>query len=98
MSDPPTADDAPTYDPGEGAAGRLERLAKLLRLGQAPPFALVVLSPSDVLVDLEADRAPDAQDILLALTVAVGQMQADADAWAMVTEMSEASEPQEEPP
>ena len=95
-SDTPLADDAPTYDPGEGAAERLERLARLLRSGCAPPFALVVLAPDDVLVDVETDMAPEAQTMLLALTVAVDNLQAAADEWAMITEMSEASAPEEE--
>lgn len=100
---PPAADDAPTYDPGEGAPERLERLARLLRSGCAPPYALVVLAPTDILVDLETDLAPEAQDMLLALTVAVDRMQEEADQWAMITDAeelsgaSEASDPQEDP-
>jgi hypothetical protein len=96
VSHPPNADDAPTYDPGEGAPERLERLARLMRQGCAPPYALVVLAPDDVLVDVETDIMPEAQDMLLALTVAVDRLQAAADEWAMVTEMSEASAPEEE--
>jgi hypothetical protein len=95
MSEPPSADDAPTYEPDDGAPERLERLARLLRQGCAPPYALIVLAPEDILVDVETDRAPEAQDMLLALTVAVDTLQANADEWAMITEMSEASEPEE---
>ncbi len=76
---------------------RLERLARLLRLGSAPPFSLVVLAPDgDLLVDVHADSAPDAQTMLLGLTVRVNSIQEDADRWSMITELSEASSVGEE--
>jgi hypothetical protein len=92
----PSADDAETYDPGDGAPERLERLARLLRQGCAPPYALIVLAPDDILVDVETDIMPEAQDMLLALTVVVDRLQAAADEWAMVSEMSEASAPRDD--
>jgi hypothetical protein len=92
------ADDAPTYDPGSTLPERLAELARLMRSGEAPSFALVVLGPDMALVDIETNTMPDAQEILLALTLGVQERQRDADEWAMITQMSEASSvPKEDP-
>ena len=92
------ADDAPTNNSGASVPDRLIELARLMRSGQAPAFALVVLASDGALVDIETDHMPEAQELMMALLLGTQERQRIADEWAMITQMSEASSvPKEDP-